>query len=101
MTTFNIGQLLILLVISGYVQGMSDLLSPILVVMQNELEAFWCFAGWLEKVVSFINYIVSFSPLNFVLLTIFLVSIAKEIHSKKKTIACTMYICELKKNNKF
>ena len=32
---------------------MSDLLSPILVVMQNELEAFWCFAGWLEKIVSF------------------------------------------------
>lgn len=34
----------------GYVQGMSDLLSPILVVMQNEAEAFWCFSGFLDRV---------------------------------------------------
>uniref|UniRef100_A0A8D0G944 TBC1 domain family member 15 n=1 Tax=Sphenodon punctatus TaxID=8508 RepID=A0A8D0G944_SPHPU len=27
----------------GYVQGMSDLLSPILYVMENEVDAFWCF----------------------------------------------------------
>lgn len=36
----------------GYVQGMSDLLSPILIVMQNEVDAFWCFAGFMEKVCS-------------------------------------------------
>lgn len=36
---------------SGYVQGMSDLLSPILVVMENEMDAFWCFAGFMERVV--------------------------------------------------
>lgn len=33
----------------GYVQGMSDLLSPILVLMEDEVEAFWCFVGFMEK----------------------------------------------------
>ena len=37
---------------TGYVQGMSDLLAPILVVMENEVDAFWCFAGFMERVVS-------------------------------------------------
>ncbi|KAJ8982106.1 hypothetical protein NQ317_010964 [Molorchus minor] len=27
----------------GYVQGMSDLLSPILLLLKNEVESFWCF----------------------------------------------------------
>jgi len=36
----------------GYVQGMSDLLSPILFVMKNEVDAFWCFVGFMDKVVS-------------------------------------------------
>lgn len=35
----------------GYVQGMSDLLSPILYVTQNEVDAFWCFCGFMELVV--------------------------------------------------
>ena len=30
---------------------MSDLLSPILFLMENEVEAFWCFAGFMEKLV--------------------------------------------------
>lgn len=34
----------------GYVQGMSDLLSPILFVVQNEVDAFWCFCGFMELV---------------------------------------------------
>ncbi|XP_046419372.1 TBC1 domain family member 15 isoform X1 [Neodiprion fabricii] len=34
----------------GYVQGMSDLLSPILCLMDSEVEAFWCFVGFMNKV---------------------------------------------------
>jgi len=34
----------------GYVQGMSDLLAPILYVMQNEVDAFWCFVGFMQRV---------------------------------------------------
>ncbi|KAJ3192853.1 GTPase activating protein, partial [Entophlyctis luteolus] len=32
----------------GYVQGMNDLLSPILAVMDDEVEAFWGFVGWMD-----------------------------------------------------
>ncbi|XP_067087930.1 TBC1 domain family member 17 [Osmerus mordax] len=34
----------------GYVQGMSDLLAPILFVTQNEVESFWCLTGFMELV---------------------------------------------------
>lgn len=37
----------------GYVQGMSDLLSPILYLLRNEVDAFWCFAGFMSKVVCY------------------------------------------------
>ena len=30
---------------------MSDLLSPILYLMDDEVEAFWCFVGFMEKLV--------------------------------------------------
>uniref|UniRef100_A0A4W3GGI5 TBC1 domain family member 15 n=1 Tax=Callorhinchus milii TaxID=7868 RepID=A0A4W3GGI5_CALMI len=33
----------------GYVQGMSDLLSPILYVMENEVDGFWCFVAFIEQ----------------------------------------------------
>lgn len=34
----------------GYVQGMSDLLAPILILVQNEADSFWCFVGFMQKV---------------------------------------------------
>jgi len=37
----------------GYVQGMSDLLSPILFLMENEVDAFWCFVGFMNRIVGF------------------------------------------------
>ncbi|KAK6488311.1 TBC1 domain family member 15-like [Huso huso] len=33
----------------GYVQGMSDLLSPVLYVMENEVDAFWCFVSFMDQ----------------------------------------------------
>lgn len=33
----------------GYCQGMSDLLTPILSVMEEDHEAFWCFVGFMKK----------------------------------------------------
>ncbi|ORX99752.1 RabGAP/TBC [Basidiobolus meristosporus CBS 931.73] len=33
----------------GYVQGMSDLLAPLFVVMQDEVETFWCFVNFMER----------------------------------------------------
>lgn len=34
----------------GYVQGMSDLLAPILFVIEDELDAFWCFVAYMDRV---------------------------------------------------
>jgi hypothetical protein len=36
----------------GYCQGMSDLLSPILYIMDSEVDAFWCFAALMERMAS-------------------------------------------------
>lgn len=36
----------------GYVQGMSDLLAPIMVIMDNEVDSFWSFAGFMDKLES-------------------------------------------------
>ncbi|XP_071701902.1 rab GTPase-activating protein 22-like isoform X1 [Rutidosis leptorrhynchoides] len=33
----------------GYCQGMSDLLSPIISVVEDDSEAFWCFVGFMKK----------------------------------------------------
>ncbi|XP_057376662.1 TBC1 domain family member 15-like [Daphnia carinata] len=34
----------------GYVQGMSDLLAPLLYVLDDEVDAFWCFVAYMERV---------------------------------------------------
>ncbi|RIB10178.1 rab-GTPase-TBC domain-containing protein [Gigaspora rosea] len=36
----------------GYVQGMSDLLAPVLIVMEDEVPAFWAFVGFMERMKS-------------------------------------------------
>lgn len=36
----------------GYVQGMSDLLAPIMTIMDNEVDSFWCFVGFMDKIES-------------------------------------------------
>lgn len=33
----------------GYCQGMSDLLSPLITVIKDDAEAFWCFVGFMKK----------------------------------------------------
>jgi hypothetical protein len=37
----------------GYVQGMSDLLAPVFVVMRDEVTAFWAFVGFMKRMVYF------------------------------------------------
>ncbi|XP_065858479.1 rab GTPase-activating protein 22-like [Euphorbia lathyris] len=34
---------------TGYCQGMSDLLSPIIAVMEDDCDAFWCFTNFMKK----------------------------------------------------
>ena len=43
--------ILFIFVAVTYAQGMNDVLSRFLVVMENETEAYWCFTLYLEKVV--------------------------------------------------
>jgi len=41
----------------GYVQGMSDLLSPLLYVMESEVEGFWCFVSFMDQMVKTALYL--------------------------------------------
>lgn len=58
----------------GYVQGMSDLLSPIFCLLNNEVDAFWCFSGFMDKVVSCFESKIDFDSIEkcyFILYNIF------------------------------
>lgn len=35
----------------GYNQGMSDLLAPILTLIENESDTFWCFVGLMNRTI--------------------------------------------------
>lgn len=35
----------------GYVQGMSDLVAPLLEVLEDEALTFWCFKLWMDEMV--------------------------------------------------
>lgn len=49
----------------GYVQGMSDLLSPIYVVYEaDEASSFWAFVGWMKVMVSSILPVLCWAMLN-------------------------------------
>jgi hypothetical protein len=48
----------------GYVQGMSDLLAPIMVCMScDEVDSFWCFVGFMNKVEA--NFLMDQSNIKF------------------------------------
>ncbi|XP_034827199.1 TBC1 domain family member 15 isoform X1 [Maniola hyperantus] len=36
----------------GYVQGMSDILAPLLLLLASEVDSFWCFVGFMDKIAS-------------------------------------------------
>ena len=36
---------------TGYVQGMNDILSPLLLVLESEHQAFWCFTDVMRRMV--------------------------------------------------
>src|SRR5579859_6021439 len=38
---------------TGYVQGMSDLLSVVYAILQDDSDAFWCFCGFMDRMVLF------------------------------------------------
>lgn len=57
MYDFDLGKLTIWIVFVikvflGYVQGMSDFLGPLMVVMEDEVDSFWSFIGLMKRVVS-------------------------------------------------
>ena len=40
----------------GYVQGMSDLLSVVYAILQDDSDAFWCFCGFMDRMVRFLPH---------------------------------------------
>ena len=40
---------------TGYVQGMNDILSPLLFVLESEHQAFWCFTDVMKRMVGLVD----------------------------------------------
>lgn len=49
----------------GYVQGMSDILSPIFFLIQDEVDSFWCFAAAVDRMVCFFCQVKHFYTIYF------------------------------------
>lgn len=47
----SINIILIIQSLAGYVQGMNELLSPLMVVLQSEHQSFWCLVNVLQRMV--------------------------------------------------
>lgn len=80
----------------GYVQGMSDLLSPILCLLDNEVDAFWCFVGFMDKVVSNNFFTVLVAYLAYILLFNFFFLFSQSTNFEMDQAGMKTQLCQLR-----